>query len=198
LRVLSEPSVQTGLLGHAVESAPAALFVVHESGRIVGANRFACAMLGYDRDSLLDLSVHDLAASPDLEALLLEGEAGVASLYRRDGTTVDVRCEARPAETDNLRLLAWVAQPLRDLSTHEHRYGGARRGDGSYGTPELTRRELEILQLMADGLENPQISEHLFISRETVKSHVRRLLQKLRARSRTQAVALALRRGIID
>ena len=62
----------------------------------------------------------------------------------------------------------------------------------------LTGRELEILQLMADGLENPAIAAELHISRETVKSHVRRILQKLGAHSRTYAVAVALRRQLID
>jgi DNA-binding CsgD family transcriptional regulator len=51
---------------------------------------------------------------------------------------------------------------------------------------------------MAEGLDNDEISKHLFISRETVKSHVRRLLHKLGARSRTHAVAVALRRDLID
>jgi DNA-binding NarL/FixJ family response regulator len=66
------------------------------------------------------------------------------------------------------------------------------------GSDELTPRELEILRLIAEGFENAQISRQLFISRETVKTHVRRLLQKLRARSRTHAVALAFRRRLID
>jgi PAS domain S-box-containing protein len=198
MTLLSEPSVQTGLLAHAVDSAPAALFVVHESGRIVGANQYACAMLGYDREELLDLSVDDLAASPDLEPLLREGEAGVASLLHSDGTTVAVSCQARPAGTDGLRLLAWVAQPLRGLSREAPEHAAARRTSRPRASGGLTPRELEILELMAEGFENAQISHQLFISRETVKSHVRRLLQKLRARSRTHAVALAFRRGLID
>jgi PAS domain S-box-containing protein len=198
LAVLSQSSVQTGLLGHAVDSAPAALFVVHESGRLVGANQYACAMLGYDREALLNLSVHDLEASPDLESLLREGEVGIASLRRRDGTTVTVHCQARPAGTDGLRLLAWVAQPLGALSTEATAQGAARHTPRVRGSDELTPRELEILRLMADGYENAQISRQLFISRETVKTHVRRLLQKLRARSRTHAVALAFRRRLID
>jgi PAS domain S-box-containing protein len=198
LTLLSEPSVQTGLLAHAVDSAPAALFVVHESGRLVGANHYACEMLGYEREELLDLSIHDLEAAPDLESLLRDGEAGVAWLRHRDGTTVTVHCQARPAGTDRLRLLAWVAQPLRALSPGATARGAARRGRRSYGAGELTPRELEILRLMADGFENAEISRQLVISRETVKSHVRRLLRKLDARSRTQAVALAFRRSLIE
>jgi DNA-binding CsgD family transcriptional regulator len=62
----------------------------------------------------------------------------------------------------------------------------------------LTDRETEILQLVADGLANPEIADRLFVARETVKSHVRHILAKLDARSRSHAVAIGLRRGLID
>ena len=62
----------------------------------------------------------------------------------------------------------------------------------------LTAREREILQLLADGLSNADVAEKLFISQETVKSHVRHILTKLEADTRTQAVAIALREAMID
>ncbi|HEX4519631.1 MAG TPA: response regulator transcription factor [Gaiellaceae bacterium] len=62
----------------------------------------------------------------------------------------------------------------------------------------LTPREREILQLLADGLSNGDVAERLFISQETVKSHVRHILTKLEADTRTQAVAIALREAMID
>jgi DNA-binding NarL/FixJ family response regulator len=61
----------------------------------------------------------------------------------------------------------------------------------------LTRREQEILQLLADGMSNNDVATRLFISQETVKSHVRHILAKLEADTRTQAVAIALRDAII-
>jgi two-component system, NarL family, response regulator LiaR len=67
--------------------------------------------------------------------------------------------------------------------------------DTDYG---VTVREREILLLLAEGKSNAAISRQLFITRETVKSHVRHILIKLRADSRAQAVAIALREGIID
>ena len=51
---------------------------------------------------------------------------------------------------------------------------------------------------MADGLFNREISEHLWLAEETVKTHVHHVLTKLRARSRAHAVAIALRRGLIN
>ena len=62
----------------------------------------------------------------------------------------------------------------------------------------LTAREREILQLLADGLSNSDVAERLCISQETVKSHVRHILTKLEADTRTQAVAIALREAMID
>jgi len=62
----------------------------------------------------------------------------------------------------------------------------------------LTPREREILQLLADGMSNADVAEKLYISQETVKSHVRHILAKLEADTRTQAVAIALREAMID
>ena len=62
----------------------------------------------------------------------------------------------------------------------------------------LTGREREILQLLADGMSNADAAAKLFISQETVKSHVRHILAKLEADTRTHAVAIALREAIID
>lgn len=64
------------------------------------------------------------------------------------------------------------------------------------GAP-LTSREREIVELMAEGANNRIIASRLAISRHTVKFHVAAILAKLGARSRTEAVALALRRGLL-
>jgi DNA-binding NarL/FixJ family response regulator len=66
------------------------------------------------------------------------------------------------------------------------------------GSDVLTAREREILQLLADGMSNADVAAQLFISQETVKSHVRHILTKLEADTRTQAVAIALRDAMID
>jgi len=69
---------------------------------------------------------------------------------------------------------------------------------GREGGDSLTQREREILQLLADGMSNADVAGRLFISQETVKSHVRHILAKLEADTRTHAVAIALRDAIID
>ena len=61
----------------------------------------------------------------------------------------------------------------------------------------ITKRELEILQLIAQGLSNREIAEKLFVSENTVKTHSSRLLEKLSAKRRTQAVQLGKEFGLI-
>lgn len=62
----------------------------------------------------------------------------------------------------------------------------------------LTRRECEVLQLLADGKSNRGIAEHLFISEKTVKNHVSNILQKMVVNDRTQAVVKAIRNGWVQ
>jgi DNA-binding NarL/FixJ family response regulator len=63
---------------------------------------------------------------------------------------------------------------------------------------KLTRRELQVLLLLADGFEAEQIAERLFISPKTVATHIQRVLTKLGVHSRAQAVALAHRHHLVD
>jgi DNA-binding NarL/FixJ family response regulator len=70
-----------------------------------------------------------------------------------------------------------------------HDWAGANRG--------LSRRESEVLQLMAKGANNRHIARALFISEETVKSHVKAVLRKLGARDRAHGVVIALRDHVV-
>ena len=64
--------------------------------------------------------------------------------------------------------------------------------------PELSERELEVLRLMAQGMSNSDIATALTIGESTVKSHVNRILSKLGVSDRTQAVIVAVKRGIVS
>ncbi|PZU91501.1 MAG: DNA-binding response regulator [Pseudanabaena sp.] len=64
--------------------------------------------------------------------------------------------------------------------------------------PELSARELDVLRLMAQGMSNLEIGTVLNISESTVKSHVNRILSKLGVSDRTQAVIIAIKRGIVS
>lgn len=65
------------------------------------------------------------------------------------------------------------------------------------GQESLSKREIEVLEKIADGNRNADIAALLFISEETVKGHIKHLMEKLGASDRTEAVTIAVRRGII-
>jgi two-component system NarL family response regulator len=65
-------------------------------------------------------------------------------------------------------------------------------------TPRLTERELEVLRLVAKGLNNREAAKELFISENTVKNHVRNILEKLQLHSRMEAVMYAVREKLLD
>jgi two-component system NarL family response regulator len=70
----------------------------------------------------------------------------------------------------------------------------ARQNRDTFG---LSERELEVLQLLADGMSNKEIASKLFISTQTVKTHIAHIFDKLGVSDRTEAVAAALRRGLV-
>jgi len=67
-----------------------------------------------------------------------------------------------------------------------------------YSDEALTEREVEVLREIADGKRNRDIATRLFITEETVKVHIKHIMEKLGASDRTQAVAIGVRRGIIQ
>ena len=62
----------------------------------------------------------------------------------------------------------------------------------------LSPREREVVGLLAEGLNGPEIAERLFISPATVRTHVENVMQKLEARTRVHAIAIALRQGLVE
>jgi len=66
------------------------------------------------------------------------------------------------------------------------------------GSESLSSREAEVLRQVAQGNRNREVAERLFISEETVKVHVKHIMEKLGANDRTQAIAIAVKRGIIQ
>ena len=83
------------------------------------------------------------------------------------------------------------AQRNRDRATV------AANSTGAKARGLVTKREEEVLQLIADGCSTPEVANELFISQKTVKNHLASIYQKLDARDRTQAVLTAVRLGIV-
>ena len=90
----------------------------------------------------------------------------------------------------------------RISAARDHRHGapppGERRARGGRRTPRSRVREIQILESVADGKSNKEIASALAIAEDTVKTHLRRLFEKLGAADRAQAVAIALRQNLID
>ena len=63
---------------------------------------------------------------------------------------------------------------------------------------KVSKREMDVLLLVKDGLRNPEIADRLGLSTKTVENHVRSILQKLGAKNRTEAVVIALKNSIIE
>ena len=122
-------------------------------------------------------------------AVPLKGDAGEADTWAVD------------AAQRNEILNRYREHSRRFDSVATRRQGGAEIIPFTAPLQELeqepTAREIEVLQLISDGLVNREIGVRLFLSEETVKSHVRHLLAKLQARSRAHAVAVGFRRGLI-
>ena len=91
---VSEPLIQTSLLGEAIENGPAAVFVADERGKYVAVNQAACLLLGYGREELLGLQVTDVARYPQAGVEWTEmqktgARVGTSTLTRKDETTVE-------------------------------------------------------------------------------------------------------------
>lgn len=130
----------------------------------------------------LDLTVEAARARRLLAATLREVEPEVAVAEARAALSV---FEDLGAGLD----ADATAAMLRDLGVVAARAGP--RGVGI-----LTRRELEVLGLLGQGLSNPEIADRLYISRRTVEHHVARVLSKLHMKNRTEAATYAVREGV--
>ncbi|HXG76134.1 MAG TPA: helix-turn-helix transcriptional regulator [Gaiellaceae bacterium] len=89
------------------------------------------------------------------------------------------------------------AERLAELAHARERYAGRRLSLVEEHARPLSRRELEVLALVAEGYTSKEIGARLFVSEETVKSHISNILACLGARNRAHAVAIALREGVL-
>jgi len=110
---VAETIIQTSLLGEAVDSGPALVFVADEEMRYIAVNQRACAVLGYTRDELLQLRVSDVVRTPgaptEYDQMLVRGSrTGTATLTCKDGTTVEFDYQASTTRVARLELFVAV------------------------------------------------------------------------------------------
>ena len=120
--------------------------------------------------------------------------AGACGYLVKDCSTEEIADAVRLAVSGETALSPQLAASMLDE---------VRRLDdaGAFGAASdervISRREEEVLQLIADGCSTPEVAERLYISQKTVKNHLASIYQKLDARDRTQAVLQAVRMGIV-
>jgi DNA-binding NarL/FixJ family response regulator len=139
------------------------------------------------RDWLLELL--DLAR---ILLLIPESDPAVLNLMRHAGPGGVVQSSASPEQ---------IVQAIKSIASGLTIYDSALMpGASEEESPaeQLTAREAEVLRLLAEGLGNKDIAEKLGISEQTIKFHIRSILGKLGAASRTEAVTRGLRSGLIE
>ena len=135
-----------------------------------------------------DIRVIMLTMHADQDVIAAAIRAGAVGYLVKDCSfeeVADTVRQAMSAETDVSPLLA------------ESMLSEAQNLLASDGDTVVSKREIEVLQLIADGCSTPEVAEKLYISQKTVKNHLASIYAKLDARDRTQAVLQAVRMGIV-
>jgi DNA-binding NarL/FixJ family response regulator len=130
----------------------------------------------------------------DEETDLYEAVKNGASGYLLKDSSMDEVAQAVRVVADGQSLIS-PAMAVKLLGEFKEM---SRPDRQQVATPRLTDRELQVLKLVAEGLNNRAIGRRLFISENTVKNHVRNMLEKLQLHSRMEAVMYAMREKLFD
>ncbi len=150
----------------------------------------ACAAM---KDAAPKARIVMLTVSDD-EADLYDAVKSGASGYLLKDSSIEEVAQAIRVVADGQSLIS----PSMAIKLLDEFKQMARTDRQAVPTPRLTERELEVLRLVAQGLNNREIAKQLFISENTVKNHVRNILEKLQLHSRMEAVMYAVREKILD
>ncbi len=130
----------------------------------------------------------------DEEADLYDAVKNGASGYLLKDSSIDEVAQAIRVVADGQSLIS----PSMAIKLLDEFKQMSRSDRQQVPSPRLTERELEVLKLVAQGLNNREIAKRLFISENTVKNHVRNILEKLQLHSRMEAVMYAVREKLLD
>jgi two-component system response regulator DegU len=138
-----------------------------------------------------DVRVVMLTMHADADVVASAIKAGASGYLVKDCSTEEIAEAVRMAASGDTALSPQLASSMLDELRR------LERPTDSEEDRVITRREEEVLQLIADGCSTPEVAAKLYISQKTVKNHLASIYQKLDARDRTQAVLQAVRMGII-
>jgi DNA-binding NarL/FixJ family response regulator len=140
------------------------------------------------RERLHDTQVVMLTMHADEDLIVKAVRAGAAGYLVKDCTTDEVARTVRMAANGETAISPELAESMLDQ---------AQALDNGHADEIISKREIEVLQLIAEGASTPEVAEQLYISVKTVKNHLASIYQKLDSRDRTQAVVRAVKMGII-
>ncbi len=128
----------------------------------------------------------------DPESVFSGMRAGARGYVLKEAEPEELRRAIEAANRGEVILCPIIAKKVLQI------FGGdGKRHQTGLPYEELTQRELQVLQLAADGLINKEIAEKLVISEKTVKNHIANIFSKLQVNDRTQAILHALRKGLV-
>ena len=190
MRSYSKPVGWERLFWGVVERSRNPIAVFDKRGSHLAVNAATCEFFGVSRDEFDQSQLGHLLTPTEHSTLNHEWRqlwvkrdiSGVRVFTRADGSHIRLEYAARTAVVDGRRVAVVVI--LGQKRAHEL----ARVGQAG----ELTRREREVVSLVALGLTSPEIAEKLCISEATARTHVRNSMTKLGARTRAHLVAIAL------
>jgi len=139
------------------------------------------------RDKCPAIQVIALTSFKEQELVERAMEAGAIGYLLKNVSADELAGAIRAAHAGRPTLAPEAAQALIQATREPQKIGF-----------DLTQREREVLALLVQGLNNPEIAERLVVSRSTAKFHVSSILSKLGVASRTEAVALAVKEGLLD
>ena len=128
----------------------------------------------------------------DPESVFAGMRAGSRGYVLKEAEPEELRRAIEAAHRGEVMLCPMIAQKVL-----EHFASTTRPAREALPYDQLTQRELQVLQLAADGLSNREIAQRLVISEKTAKNHVANIFSKLNVNDRTQAVVQALRMGLV-
>jgi two-component system NarL family response regulator len=188
IEVVGEASDGSAAATLASDTAPDVVLMDVRMPKVTGIE--ACVSM---KDAAPQARIIMLTAS-DEEADLYEAVKNGASGYLLKDSSIDEVAQAVRVVADGQSLIS----PSMAIKLLDEFKQMSRSDRTAVPTPRLTERELEVLRLVAQGLNNREIAKQLFISENTVKNHVRNILEKLQLHSRMEAVMYAVREKLLD